>query len=151
MEERPYPESVDCCWLASDRAGQLAVFVTGGRGPIPVPALLDTYPLNDIEERILALPKASDIDLRIRMPQPDRFVALAERGVFVYDWSDIHRTEAYIDEYELMALPYRPITLDQLPGDLAEAARTVRFASAAFASAWRVDARAHMSCREVAN
>jgi hypothetical protein len=125
--------------------------VSGGRGPIPVPALLDAYPLNEVEERILKLSKASDIDLRIRMPQPDRFVALAERGVFVYDWSDIHRTEAYIDEYELMALPYRPLTLEQLPDDLADAARSARFANVAFASAWRVDVRAHMICREIAS
>jgi hypothetical protein len=148
MDERPYPQSVDCCWLASDRDGHLGVFVTGGRGPIPAQALLESYAIDNIEGQILTLPKASDIDLRVRMPRPDRFVTLAERGFFVLDWSDVHRTEAYIDEYELMALPYRPLTLDLLPDDLADAARSVRFTKVAFANAWRVDVRAHMTCRE---
>jgi hypothetical protein len=149
MDERPYPDGLDCCWLASDRIGQLGVFVTGGSGPIPAQALLPPYPLHEIEETILALAKASDIDLRVRVPRPDRFVALAERGFFVYDWSDVHRTEQYIDEYELMALPYRPIALDQLPDHFADTARAVRFSKISFASAWRVDARAHMACREM--
>ena len=149
MDERPYPEGVDCCWLASDRIGQLGVFVTGGSGPIPAQVLLPPYPLDDLEETILALPKASDIDLRVKVPRPDRFVALAERGFFVYDWSDVHRTEQYIDEYELMALPYRPLTLDLLPESLSDSARTVRFSTISFASAWRVDVRAHLACRDV--
>ena len=150
MDERPYPEGVDCCWLASDRIGQLGVFLTGGSGPIPAQLLLPPYLLDDIEETILALPKASDIDLRVKVPRPDRFVALAERGFFVYDWSDVHRTEQYIAEYELMALPYRPLTLDLLPEKLLDTARAARLGAVSFASAWRVDVRAHMACREAA-
>jgi len=149
MDERPYPDGLDCCWLASDRIGQLGVFVTGGSGPIPAQALLPTYLLDDLEKTLLDLPRASDIDLRVRVPRPDRFVALAERGFFVYDWSDVHRTEQYIDEYELMALPYRPITLDLLPDHLADTARAARFSALSFATAWRIDVRAHMACREV--
>jgi hypothetical protein len=148
MDERPYPDGLDCCWLASDRIGQLGAFATGGSGPIPAPALLAPYQLDEIEGKLLELPKASDIDLRVRMPRPDRFVALAERGLFVYDWSDVHRTEQYAEEYELMALPYRPITLDLLPEHLAENARAIRFSTVSFASAWRVDVRAHVACRE---
>jgi hypothetical protein len=150
MDERPYPAGVDVAWLASDRVGHLGVFLTGGSGPIPASALLERYPLDAIEDRILALPKASDIDLRVRRPRAGRFAALAERGCFVFDWSDVHRTEAYIDEYELMALPYRPLTLDGLPTDLADAARSVRLAKVAFHSSWRIDARAHVTCREAA-
>jgi hypothetical protein len=148
MDERPYPEGIDCCWLASDRDGHLGVFVTRGRGPIPAQALLETYPLDRIEEQLLALPKASDIERRVRLSRSDRIVAFAERGVFVYDWSDAHRTEQYIDEYELAALPYRPLTLDRLVDELADTARSIRFAKVAFASAWRIDPRAHASCRE---
>ena len=32
MDERPDPDGHDCCWVASDRIGQLGVFVTGGSG-----------------------------------------------------------------------------------------------------------------------
>jgi hypothetical protein len=148
MDERPYPAGVDVPWLASDRVGHLGVFLTGGSGPIPASALLERYPLDVIEERILALPRASDIDLRVRLPGAGRFAALAERGCFVFDWSDVHRTEAYVDEYEAVAVPYRPLTLDHLAGDLADAARSVRLAKAAFQGSWRIDARAHVTCRE---
>lgn len=147
MQERPYPEAMDCCWLASDQAGHLAVFLTNGRGPIPLAAVLDLYPLETIEEQIMKLPVASDIDLRVRRPRSDRFIALAERGFFVYDWSDAHRTEAYIDEYELIALPYRPLTLDLIAEPLADAARSIRFSSISFAGAWRIDVLRHMACR----
>ena len=147
MDERPYPDGIDALWLASDQAGHLGAFVTGGRGPIPAQALLETYPLDTIEDQVLRLPKASDIDLRIRDPRPDRFVALAERGFFVFDWSDVHRTEAYIDEYELIALPYRPLTLEQLPDALSDAARTIRFTKVAFVNSWRVDVRPYMTYR----
>ena len=148
MDERPYPQGIDWSWLASDREGHLGVFVTGGYGPIPVQALLPDYPLEEIEGQLVKLPKVSDAHLPVPMLEPGRFVALAERGLFVYDWSDVHRTEAYIDEYELMALPYRPLTLDLLPDDLADAARSVRFINLAFQTAWRVNVRAHMMCRE---
>lgn len=151
MDERPYPEGIDSCWLASDRDGQFGVFVTRGRGPIPVLALLATYPLDGIEERLLTLPKASDIELRVRMPRSDRLVALAERGFFVYDWSDAHRTESYIDEYELTALPYRPLAPDALPETLLDAARWLRFAAVSFTNAWRIDVRAHLPCRDSAS
>ncbi len=148
MDERPYPEGIDSCWLASDRDGHVGVFVTRGRGPIPAPALLEGYPLDGIEEQLLALPKASDIELRVPMPRSDRLVAFAERGFFVYDWSDAHRTEQYIDEYELTALPHRPLALDLLPENLLDTARWLRFGAISFASAWRIDVRAHLASRE---
>lgn len=147
MDERPYPDGIDALWLASDHVGHLGVFVTGGSGPIPVQALEPDYPLADLETHLLALPKASDIELRVRLPQPDRFVALAERGLFLFDWSDVHRTEAYIDEYELIAQPYRPLMLGQLPNGLLDAARSIRFTGIAFAHAWRINVGAHMACR----
>jgi hypothetical protein len=148
MSEKPYPEGVDRSWLASDREGHLGVFVTGGCGPIPVLALLRDYPLDAMEEQLLKLPTTSDAHLPVRMPESSVFVQLAERGLFVYDWSDVHRTKAeQIGEYELTALPYRPLTLDLLSDDLADAARSVRF-NVAFQTAWLVNVRAHLPCRE---
>lgn len=146
MDERPYPQGIDSSWLASDRDGHLGVFVTAGCGPVPAQTLNPVYPLDQIEWDILKLPKASDIDPPARTAQHDRFVDLAERGFFVYDWSDT--LQASINAYELIERPYRPLTLDQLPDDLAEAARFVRFTKVTFANAWRVDVRAHMICRE---
>ena len=81
----------------------------------------------------------------MRLPRPDDFIALAERGFFAYDWSD----GALIDEYELTARPYRPLTLDLLPDNLLEAAKSVRFTKVDFANAWRLNVRAHMLCHEM--
>ena len=43
---------------------------------------------------------------------------------------------------------YRLVTLDPLPESLLDTAKAVRFSTVSFASAWRVDVRAHMACRE---
>ncbi len=135
MDERPYPERVDCCWLAiRPRRPHGCLRDQGTRPDSGAGAARDRILSTASKRQILALPKASDIDLRVRMPRPDRLVALAERGFFVYDWSDVHRTEQYIDEYELMALPYRPLTLDLLPESLSDTARAVRFSTVSFAS-----------------
>ena len=152
MDERPYPEGIDKSWLASDRDGHVGVFVTAGCGPVPAWVLNPAYPLDQIEDDILKLPKASDVDFPAGLAQADRFADLAERGFYVYDWSDVHRTiQAYINAYELLARPYRPLTLDQLPGDLADVARSIRFTRLSFANAWRIDVRAHMICRQAAS
>ena len=68
---RPYPQGIDWAGSHPIEFGHLGVFVTGGRGPIPAQALLPTYPFDHIERSILTLPKASDIDLRVRVPRPD--------------------------------------------------------------------------------
>jgi hypothetical protein len=56
-----YPDGYDVVWLASDRLGQLAAFITAGVGPIPIWAL--DYPelsILDIEDSICGLPKSSN-------------------------------------------------------------------------------------------
>lgn len=135
--------------MASDREGHLGVLVTNGCGPIPVLALQRDYPLDEMEGQLLKLPKTSDAHLPSPIPEPGRFAELAARGLFVYDWSDVRRAKAdQIGEYELIALPYRPLLLDLLPNDLADAARSVRFINVVLQTAWRVNVRAHLPCRE---
>jgi hypothetical protein len=89
MAEFFYPDGVDCVWVAFDRDGHLGAFVTGGSGPIPVhllaPGLLA---VEDIETRLALLPRVSAAGLLVQIKRPDDFVAMAERGLFVYDWSD---------------------------------------------------------------
>jgi hypothetical protein len=94
MTTQPYPGQIDCVWIASDRDGHVGAFVTAGVGPIPELALNSAEPLlvEDIEEAILKLPKVSDCRLLVSIPRPDSFIDMAERGLFVYDWSDVHRT-----------------------------------------------------------
>src|SRR5689334_10400052 len=122
---RPYPEGIDWGWLAADREGHLGLFFSGGQGAVPLQALDLSYP-EDVEQKLLALPTMSDARLLASYPDMTFFVGPAERGFFVFDWS-----EPRAGAYELAAMPYRLRTLDQLPEDLAEAARLVRFSQIA--------------------
>lgn len=148
--ERPYPDGVDCVWLAADRDGHLGAFVTGGVGPIPVQALNSEYAsINETEERICELPRVSSAQLLVVVKRPDDFIALAERGVFVYDWSDVHRPACEsIHAYEPVAAPTKPITVDALPDEIAALVEGIRLERIAFADGQALDIRAHMNCRE---
>lgn len=109
---------IDCVWLASDRAGRLAVLITAGEGPIPPAALDGPVEFFEIETLLLELPVSAAAHLLVQVPSPDSFVALAERGLFVYDWTDVHRTAGKTNAYELVATPSEPQQLASLPDDL---------------------------------
>jgi hypothetical protein len=134
MTQRTYPTGLDCVWIACDARGQLGAFTTGGVGPIPIQALSDdVVALEDIEEKLHQLPRVSIARLLVSMKRPDDFVALAERGLFVYDWHDVHRTtQASKNMYELIAAPVSPISLNVLPDSLAKLAASVRFSRSPF-------------------
>ncbi len=150
--DRSYPDGVDCVWLAADRDGYLGVFVTGGSGPIPVQALNSEHgPVEDIEERIFDLPRVSDAKLLVAVKRPDDFIALAERGLFVYDWSDVNRTaRESIHAYEPVAAPVSPIKVDALPDEIAALLEGLRLENVAFAEGQLLDIRTHVNSREVA-
>lgn len=147
---QPYPYGIDCVWLASDRNGHLGVFITAGDGPIPAQALDSAYmPVEDIEEQLCQLPIVSKAQLLVSVKQPDSLVDLAERGLFVYCWTEslpTMRKERRV--YEPMAILSKPITASSLPSDLAALARAVRLTDVVFAAAEAIDICAHVSCVE---
>mgnify|MGYP001269893781 FL=1 len=151
MSTQPYPEGIDCVWLASDHDGHLGAFITAGIGPIPEDALDSVHmPVEDIEDRLCQLPPVSQARLLVSVKRPDDFIDLAERGVFVYDWTDINRTaREALRVYEPVAVPTKPITASSLPSDLAALAKVLRLADIAFAACKAIDIRAHLSCAEV--
>ena len=151
MKLKTYPEGIDCVWLASDQEGHLGAFITAGIGPIPVAALDPSHmPVEDIEERICQLPLVSQARLLVSVKRPDDFIDLAERGLFVYDWTDINRTaREALHVYEPVAVPSTPITASSLPSDLAALAKILRLADVRFTASDAVDIRAHLSCAEV--
>ncbi len=151
MSMQPYPEGIDCVWLASDRDGHLGAFITAGSGPIPAEALDSAYmPIEDIEGQLCQLPPVSQAQLLVSVKRPDDYIDLAERGVFVYDWTDINRTaNEALRVYEPVAVPTKPITASSLPSDLAALAKVLRLADVVFAVGGVVDIRAHLSCAEV--
>ena len=150
MSEKLYPDGIDCVWLASDRNGYLGAFITAGVGPIPDQALKsDSVPVESIEGRICDMPVVSEARLLVSVNRPDDFIDLAERGVFVYDWTDINRTaREAVRAYETVAVPVKPIKVDLLPVDLASLANTLKFVGVDFADEKRLDVRTHMNCCE---
>src|SRR5436305_2139474 len=116
-------------------------------------AVLDfvCIPIEDIESRICRLPLVSKAELLVSVKRPDDFIDLAERGVFVYDWTDINRTaREALRAYAPVAVPTRPITANSLPSDLSALAEIVRLVDVVFAASGAVDVCAHLSCVEVA-
>jgi hypothetical protein len=149
MMRQKYPVQLDCVWVASDRNGHVAAFVTAGVGPIPEPVLDNTEPpfVEDIERSILELPTVSSGRLLISVSRPDSFVKIAERGFFVYDWSDVHRTTAsWIDAYEPMASPLTPMLVGALPEMLRSIAVRVQFSAAAFNDGKNLNVKDYFEC-----
>jgi hypothetical protein len=150
MIDRAYPNGIDCVWLASDTNGNLGAFVTGGVGPIPLQALnYESIGVEELEEYLHELPQISAARLLITVPRPDDFVAMAERGFFVYDWRDVHRiAKEFTHTYEQVAVPLSPIFLDNLPESISGLISEIEFRNVRFADAKRIDVRIHMDCRE---
>jgi hypothetical protein len=149
--ERPYPEGIDCVWLASDRDGHIGAFITAGAGPIPVDALnSERLDVEDIEERVCSLPRISTARLLVRVKRPESFIAMAERGLFVYDWSDVHRTaREELRGYEPVAVPVNPVSTDGLGDELAASFAGIELKDVAFSDGHVLDIRKHMDCRAV--
>ncbi len=145
-----YPEGIDCVWLASDREGNVGAFATGGSGPIPVGALTETQPaIVDIEERVHLLPRTSQAKLLVTVKRPDDFIAMAERGLYVYDWSDVHRTaREAIGAYELMAAPLRPITAREMADEFAATLAGANLNTVSFETERLLDVRTLLPCCE---
>jgi len=119
---------IDCSWLASDQAGHLGAFFTAGIGPIPQLALEGgPIPIEDMELRLCELPRICSAKLLVTVPRPDSYTDFAERGLFVYDWTDIHATtRSATNAYQAVAVPETLLHTNSLPANLAAAATRLR-------------------------
>jgi hypothetical protein len=82
--------------------------------------------------------------------RPDDFIDLAERGMFVYDWTDIGRTHREsLKVYEAVAVPVVPATIESLPSDLAALARSLHIQGLSFEESNQIDVRTHLRCNNV--
>ena len=150
MEERDYPEGLDCVWIGSDREGRVGAFVTGGEGPIPARALLShRLSVEDIEGRLSELPSVTFATLLVPLSRPDDFVELARRGFFAYDWTDVHRTSSEaLHAYEQIAVPGTPISARELPADIAALLEGMVL-NVSFAQDAKIDVTKYLDCRRV--
>jgi hypothetical protein len=148
MSEKSYPEGVDCVWLASDRAGNLGAFVTGGAGPIPIHWFNQkNIQIEDLEEAICQFPKISEACMLVTIKRPDSFIELASRGIFIYDWRDVHRTTTErLNIYEPVTVPSSPMTLDMLPTNLSNTVKALCFKNVTFADNQPINVRIHANC-----
>lgn len=121
---------LDVGWLATDAIGQVALFITAGMGPVPESALAS---IEDGEEQVLALPQIGGVNWRAQADYSDAFAVFAKRGLFSYDWSDIHRCACNaLNAYELKCDPQTPLTLLDLPEPLQVLAQATRFTDITF-------------------
>ena len=119
--EVEYPARVDIEWVAVDRKGRLAVFTTGGAGPIARAYLRVEAAFDRVSAAVRAMPESTDYELVMEVPRPDDFIAFARRGFFSYDWTDVHRiTGPKTGRYEMQARPRVParMTPTAWPPDL---------------------------------
>jgi hypothetical protein len=131
----------DFAWLAQDSAGQVAVFTTGGEGPIPAGAVPW---LADSEAAVRSLGESSGCQLLVTVPRPDDFVCFCKRGFFAYDWVDVHRKAGESSNaYELVARPSKPAKLVDLPLSVRRIVESTSIASITFGAS-------HVSRRAVA-
>ncbi|AXI03806.1 hypothetical protein [Aquirhabdus parva] len=148
MSKYEYPADYDCVWIASDRDGYIAAFITAGSGPIPINAFTpELQGIELIEQAIFQLPQVSEAKLFVQVPRPDSFIALATRGFYVYDWSDIHKTTSELNSaYELAAAPTNPIQWNTLPEPLSGLVNQVKFSDVAFVNLLSLDVYRQIEC-----
>jgi hypothetical protein len=126
-------EGVDFAWLAVDDEGLVAIFMTGGEGPVPESAKSNAGAELDVEELLARAPEVTECRTHVTYPRPDDFLAAGRRGVFAFDWTDVHRTRSqWRQVYELVAEPEFPINLKQLPVTLQALARTTHLSGISF-------------------
>lgn len=144
-----YPVDIDCVWIARDGLDQVAAFVTAGSGPIPEQFFSHgMIKIEEIEDQIVGLPEVSQASLFTSVPRPDDFLALARRGFYVFDWTDVHRTaQQSIGAYELVASPSMPRTIDTLPNDLRAIADDTTPQATDFSVCKRIDPNLYAPCK----
>lgn len=141
VAEDEYPQGLDCYWIGCDANGQVAVFVTAGIAPIPSLLLRDGK-ISLIGDQLDGYqPEISGVRKVVTFPNPDAFVDLAAKGLFVYDWIDASGND--LDQYVLVAIPDVPTRFDDLPEELAAVGAAIRFPDVRFDVSLKLNPRAY--------
>jgi len=108
--------------------------------------------IENIESRLCELPIVSSAQILVSVKRADDFIDLAERGLFVFDWMDISRTDpSALHVYELVATPNNPISEISLLSDpdLLGLARVLSLDEVCFSSQRVVNIPSYVNCIEV--
>jgi hypothetical protein len=131
-------------WFTIDADDTVAAFNTAGYGPMPR-IVLEQAQLNDEPWDYLWDQPVRCEAIRDPLEFPGE-THMAKRGLFGYDWTDLIRAGAYLNQYEREARPVHPIRGEELPERYTALLRAVSFDSLRFAAAPRIDARRLLCC-----
>ena len=147
MTAQGYPEQLDVMWAATDSIGQVGVFFSAGEGPIAKTFLdYEGYEQEVLETYFGALPPRGKL-IRVAGFGDDSVYELAERGCYVFDWSDVHRaSEKLLHAYELCATPSGPLKLNELAPDVQLFLAQVQLPNVVFGTSGALDVEAHVEC-----
>jgi len=141
-----YPDDYDIMWAACDRNDHIGVFLTAGQGPVPKSFLdYEDYEQGDLESRLLELPERGDSIAVSALGLNDEEL-LAKIGLYVFDWSDVHRTSGLLRSYEMSTRPSMPLVLSDLDPDLHRFLSSVRFPEVEFSNLATLDVELHLKC-----
>jgi hypothetical protein len=115
---------------------------------LPSAVLQTTLPVEESEAVVCSLPRTTTAHLLVSVPRPDSFVALAERGLFVYDWNEHPIASISTGVYEAVATPNDPVCFGTLTEELVKISKVVTFGSVSFMDARVVNVRAYAECCE---
>ncbi len=144
---QPYPYGIDYEWFASDSDGHIARFTTAGVGPLPEVVLAGLSLHVAMSDALRNLPERCLASLLVSLPKPDDFIFCATRGLFAYDYVDIHRTINLSGCYEVLSLPGIPLRISDLPGQFHSLLQEVVIPSVRFTDLLKIDIRSFFKCQ----
>jgi hypothetical protein len=116
-------EDADIDWFAVDSAGHIVYFASGG-GVLPESVAASEEVLLQLHQYFLTLPEPADAtQVRVEANaersgrSTEGFVRYARRGLFAFDKTLLNEHRDM--RYHLVARPAQPLTVTQLPKDLA--------------------------------
>jgi hypothetical protein len=87
--------------------------------------------------------------MQVEYPRPEHFLALGQRGLFVFDWSDVHRVRAAeLGAYEMVCLPSSPLLESALSPELRQYLAYLSYFQVEFESVATFDPRRQTTCIE---
>jgi len=148
LDDDLYPYDFDIVWVCADLRGSLAAFVTAGRGPVPEIILSEWGEgIGEIESVILNMVKSLEASIIGSYLDETSFRDLSERGLYVYDWSDIHRSiSQYSKKYEKVALPQKALFLSDVDPLAREKLRTIVTLETYFSDQDAIGPETHVAC-----
>ncbi len=101
-------------WLAVDNKGQLGIFTALIDAPLPDKVKVSFEDYQNLRQIIELISKSTSATLVTHQKGNfNDWIAYADKGFFAFDFQDVHRTEKK-NQYDLIARPTRPLTIDEL-------------------------------------